>query len=243
VAAEDRNELPLHRASPSEIKLRLEAERAGIPFLLYFSQGGHQQIVVLEEQRRGRVTVGRGAAIDVRLDWDSDVSRLHAELEHLGGCWTIADDGLSRNGTFLNGERLRGRARLRDLDRLRFGTTTVIYRAPPPPSRPTGETVARTTVGVEAADVGISAAQRRVLIALARPYFAQGHFSTPATNRRDRSRAARERRYRQDAPARAHLEVRHRRSATKMPSAPASSSSRCSMARSPSETSPNTPSG
>ncbi|MEA2142470.1 MAG: hypothetical protein QOI64_900 [Solirubrobacteraceae bacterium] len=183
MAVENKHELPLHQASPSEIKLRLAAERAGIPFLLYFTDDGQQQIVLLEEDRRGRVTVGRGAAIDVRLDWDSDVSRLHAELEHLGGCWTVADDGLSRNGTFLNGERLRGRARLRDLDRLRFGGTTVIYRAPPAPSRIPGETVARTTIGVEAADVGVSAAQRRVLIALARPYLAQGSFATPATNR------------------------------------------------------------
>ena len=34
------------------------------------------------------------------------------------------DDGLSRNGTFVNGERLSGRRRLTDGDTLRFGGTT-----------------------------------------------------------------------------------------------------------------------
>ena len=180
-AGEHRGEPPLHQASPAELVARLEAERLGRPFLLYFDVDRAQQILTLDEEQQARVTVGRGARVDVRLEWDSDVSRLHAELEHLGGCWTVADDGLSRNGTFLNGERLRGRARLTDLDRLRFGATTVIYRSPPAPSL--GETAQLTTVGTEQADIGISAAQRRVLIALARPYFAQGAFATPATNR------------------------------------------------------------
>jgi hypothetical protein len=43
--------------------------------------------------------------------------------------------------------------------------------------------VQRTTIGTEAADVGISAAQRRVLIALARPFAKDGSFATQATNR------------------------------------------------------------
>jgi hypothetical protein len=180
MAAERGNELPLHRATPAELKERLEAERRGEPFLLFFDDEGRQLILALDAVARPRVTVGRGAT-DVRLDWDSDVSRLHAELEHLGGCWTVADDGLSRNGTFLNGVRVRGRSRLAELDRLRFGTTTVIYRSPPAPS--VGGTVVMTTIGTEPADIGISAAQRRVLVALARPYATAGSFATPATNR------------------------------------------------------------
>jgi DNA-binding CsgD family transcriptional regulator len=180
MAAERGNELPLHRATPAELKARLEAERGGEPFLLFFDDAGCQRILALDAVAQARVTVGRGAT-DVRLDWDSDVSRLHAELEHLGGCWTVADDGLSRNGTYLNGARVRGRSRLAELDRLRFGTTTVIYRSPPRPSL--GDSVVRTTLGTEPVEIGISAAQRRVLIALARPFAAQGSFATPATNR------------------------------------------------------------
>ena len=171
---------PLHQATPSELKSRLEAERAGRPFLLYSDDAGRQQIVVLDAGRQARMIVGRGTEVDVSLHWDTDVSRLHAELEHLGGRWTVADDGLSRNGTYLNGERLRGRRRLTELDRLRVGATTIIYRAP---STARATTTQGTSVGVDAALPSISAAQRRVLIALARPVLAEGSFATPATNR------------------------------------------------------------
>jgi pSer/pThr/pTyr-binding forkhead associated (FHA) protein len=172
-------DLPLHQASPSELKARLEAERSGIPFLLYADDEGRQRIVVLEPGR-SIVVVGRGSGADVCLDWDTDVSRVHAELANLGGAWTLADDGLSRNGTYVNGERVRGRRRLVERDRLRFGTTTVIYRAPVV-ARPT--TTQSTSLGVETEGVAISPAQRRVLIALARPYLSEGGFATPATNR------------------------------------------------------------
>ena len=35
---------------------------------------------------------------------------MHAELERVGEEWTLADDGLSRNGSFVNGERVVGPA-------------------------------------------------------------------------------------------------------------------------------------
>lgn len=171
---------PLHQATPAELKERLEAERRGTPFLLISDDGGRQQIFDLDARRGGRLVVGRGAGADVRLDWDTDISRVHAELEHLGGAWTVADDGLSRNGTYLNGERLRGRRRLVEHDRLRFGMTTVVFRAPAG-ARPT--TTQGTSLGVDSAGVAVSPAQRRVLVALARPYLTEGSFATPATNR------------------------------------------------------------
>ena len=116
----------------------------------------------------------------MNLEWDTDVSRLHAEIEHLGGRWTVADDGLSRNGTYLNGERLRGRRRLAERDRLRFGATHVVYRARRGARR---RQPRRTSIGVDAPELAITAAQRRVLLALARPVFAEGSYATPATNR------------------------------------------------------------
>lgn len=173
-------DLPLHRASPAELKARLEAERGGVPFLLYTDDAGAQRIVRLGPDRL-RVVVGRSTRVDVCLGWDSDVSRVHAELEQLGGVWTIADDGLSRNGTFVNGERIRGRRRLAERDTLRFGGTTIVYRQPPVAWRPGGTMV--TARGSEDLSVAISAAQRRVLLALARPYLTEGAFATPATNR------------------------------------------------------------
>ena len=78
----------------------------------------------------GPVTVGRRPEHDIALTWDTEVSRLHAQLEPVGPDWTVIDDGLSRNGTYVNGERVNGRRRLRDGDRIVFGETPVLFRAP-----------------------------------------------------------------------------------------------------------------
>src|SRR5437763_10139216 len=106
--------------SASELKAQIEAERAGLPFLVYRDGSGQQRILTLTAERQ-RVTVGRGETNDIGLEWDTEVSRLHAELERIGSDWTVADDGLSRNGTHVNSERVVGRRRLRDGDVLRFG--------------------------------------------------------------------------------------------------------------------------
>ena len=158
----------------AELKARIEAERTGVPFLVYRDEGGDQAIRELTD---GALTVGRRAENDLALHWDGEVSRLHAELQRLKGDWTIADDGLSRNGTFLNGERIRGRHRLRDGDRLCFGETVVVFRAP-------AESESQSTLVVAGANVEVqlSETQRKVLAALCRP-LSESAFATPATNR------------------------------------------------------------
>jgi pSer/pThr/pTyr-binding forkhead associated (FHA) protein len=77
-----------------------------------------------------RVTIGRGVAADVSLAWDAGVSSVHADQQRLGDDWVLVDEGLSRNGSFLNGERIEGRRRLMDGDELRFGSTTLRFFAP-----------------------------------------------------------------------------------------------------------------
>jgi pSer/pThr/pTyr-binding forkhead associated (FHA) protein len=173
-------DLPLHQATPAELKARLEAERGGIPFLLFADGDGRQHILTLDD-KRSSIVVGRSARVDVSLAWDADVSRVHAELERIGGVWTIADDGLSRNGTYVNGDRIRGRRRLVERDLLRLGATTIVYREPPAVLGPAATQV--TSHGPADQSVAISSAQRRVLVALARPCLAEGAFATPATNR------------------------------------------------------------
>lgn len=165
--------------SPAELKLQLEAERAGVPFLVYRGGEGAQVIYALEPDTT-RAAVGRGEACEVRLDVDPEVSRLHAELERIGDDWVLIDDGLSRNGSFVNAERVVGRRRLRDGDSLRFGDTPILFRAPAGDEAP-GETEAATGGDVTAADV--SETQRRVLIALCRPFREGESFATPATNK------------------------------------------------------------
>ena len=64
----------------------------------------------------------------MKLAWDERVSRVHAALDPVGSDWTLVDDGLSRNGTFLNGDRLTGRRRLRDGDTFVLGSTSFRFR-------------------------------------------------------------------------------------------------------------------
>jgi pSer/pThr/pTyr-binding forkhead associated (FHA) protein len=169
------NQLARHAASPAELQEQLVAARGGTPFLLYRDGDGRQRIVSLED--RERLTVGRDPDADLSLTWDSKVSRLHAEIEAMGGQWTVADDGLSTNGSFVNGERVTGRRRLVDGDALRFGHTQVAFCAPE---------LGRSSTTIVGDDIpmaeALSPAQRRVLVALCRPYKGSSSFATPATN-------------------------------------------------------------
>jgi pSer/pThr/pTyr-binding forkhead associated (FHA) protein len=165
-----------HLSTPAELKKRIEAERRGAPFLVYRDAAGGQVLVELDPGRN-QLTIGRRADSDIALAWDGEVSRLHAQLERVGQQWTLVDDGLSRNGSFVNGERVRGRQRLQDGNRLCFGTTLVLYRAP-------GEGESKSTqIGMRGGGpVHLSPAQRQVLIALCRP-LGTSAFESPSTNR------------------------------------------------------------
>jgi pSer/pThr/pTyr-binding forkhead associated (FHA) protein len=118
-----------HRATPVELIAQLEAASDDTPFLIYRDGADIQRIVHLRGVLE-RVTIGRRPANDVPLEWDIQVSRTHAQLERLGDEWAVSDDGLSSNGTFVNGVRIRGRRRLRDQDELKVGTTVIAFRAP-----------------------------------------------------------------------------------------------------------------
>jgi pSer/pThr/pTyr-binding forkhead associated (FHA) protein len=165
-----------HTSTPAEIKSRLDAERRGIPFLLLHDGDARQVIYELPADER-IVTIGRRTDNDLALAWDSEVSRVHAELEHIGGEWAVVDDGLSRNGTFVNGERVTGRRRLRDGDRVVVGETAVVYRRP-------AASVFQSTASVQLGDAGgpLTPVQRQVLVALCRPVKLSA-YSAPATNR------------------------------------------------------------
>ena len=108
------------RPSEEELEARLAAERVGAPFLVYRDGEGMQRIFPLEPGRLS-ATIGRRDEADVSLPWDPECSRLHAELELRAGEWTITDDGLSQNGTWVNELRLYGRRRLANGDLVRVG--------------------------------------------------------------------------------------------------------------------------
>lgn len=163
-----------HDFSFAEVTEQLEVDGRGEPYVLYRDEASVQRIVPLGG--REQLTIGRLAGSDLALAWDEEVSRTHAQLERVGEEWTVLDDGLSRNGTFVNGERVLGRHRLRDRDVLRFGRTEVLFREPL-------EQGSETTPSAERAHVAyLSEAQRRVLVALCRPLASPGVASAPASN-------------------------------------------------------------
>lgn len=172
----DPDPLAKHTLAPRELQEILTAERTGEPFLVLRDGGGQLSVVVIGSGTH-TLTVGRRPALDVSIGWDGEVSGLHAELHGYDGEWTIVDDGLSTNGTFVNGQRVHGRQRLRDGDRMRVGRTIVAYRCGS--AMPISRTV---PAGGQPALPPLTDTQRRVLIALCRPYRDGASFATPATN-------------------------------------------------------------
>jgi diguanylate cyclase (GGDEF)-like protein len=88
-------------------------------------------IIVLAGQNVGemykvaseQITLGRGGGADVRLV-DEGISRFHCRIRADGGDLFV-EDLQSRNGTFLNGERISKR-KLEDGDKIQLGRTTVL---------------------------------------------------------------------------------------------------------------------
>jgi hypothetical protein len=167
---------PTVAEAAADLQAIIACERREAPFVYWRDNCDRQMLLALGADR-WRITIGRSHDCDVALCWDAKVSRSHALLERVAGSWTIVDDGLSRNGTFVNGVRLVGRQRVGDGDRLDLGRSCVFYREP----------AASDLVSMAASDAGqlalaLSPLQRSVLIALCRPVN-ESSAATPATNR------------------------------------------------------------
>ncbi|MCA9513886.1 MAG: FHA domain-containing protein [Myxococcales bacterium] len=78
------------------------------------------------EYELGRTnSIGRHPDQDIGV-MDALVSKEHLVLELLAGEWFLRDLD-SRNGTWLNGERVRGRVRIQNNDRVKIGTTHMVF--------------------------------------------------------------------------------------------------------------------
>jgi DNA-binding CsgD family transcriptional regulator len=150
----------------------------GHPFLIYRTDDGGQLVLELPSAL-DRITIGRRPSCELALTWDDQVSRVHAQLVRMGSEWVVYDDGLSHNGTFVNGDRVNGRRRLRCGDVIRAGRTLVSLCGPEHAS-----TDARTRRARDRAApaVRLTPAQRRLLEALSRPLRESG-YRAPASNR------------------------------------------------------------
>jgi FHA domain-containing protein len=120
-------------------------------------------------------TVGRGNAVDVRLN-DPSVSRLHAEIIRRGPYAYVADLGLSRNGTRVNG-RLVARRVLEDGDVLSFGAARCRVGGIPREDM-TAEIELRRSASPE-----LTRRELDVLTSLCRPALSDEAFVAPATAR------------------------------------------------------------
>ena len=163
----------LRSISASEVADRLAAQRSGSPFLI-FRDGDHRRRIVKLSADLGPVHIGRAPACEIALPWDGEVSRVHARLELAGDAWTLVDDGLSRNGSYVNGRRVRGRRRLEDGDEIEVGRTLLAFAAgQDPPLR-------STVTSSDHAAPPMSDAQKRVLLALCRPLLDDALAGTPS---------------------------------------------------------------
>lgn len=160
-----------HLCTPAELLARVKAERAGRPFLVLRDPDAGQILIPLGDHPR--LSIGRREECDIAMPWDGRISRLHAELVLIGGEWIIADDGLSANGTRVNQAMLTGRRRLRDGDLIRVGETMIAFCSP----------ADRPILTLEATSdslINVSPAQRRVLVALCRPFLGDGDLTAPS---------------------------------------------------------------
>lgn len=69
----------------------------------------------------GGVSIGRGDDADVRIT-DRFASGIHCRVHSRGNSYYVEDLD-STNGTYLNGQELRGEAPLHDMDSIRIGDT------------------------------------------------------------------------------------------------------------------------
>jgi pSer/pThr/pTyr-binding forkhead associated (FHA) protein len=141
------------------------------PFLEVWRQAG-ADLVQLDGDR---LTVGRAEGNDIVLAEDGQVSRVHAVFERLAGSWSVRDVS-SRNGTFVNGNRVSGEARVSPGDEVRIGRTRIVVRGDR--SRDTAD-----VTEAQAPPPQLTPRERDVLIALFRPMTGAEMFTEPASTR------------------------------------------------------------
>jgi hypothetical protein len=147
-----------------------------MPLVHHRAYDGALQITSLSGS--AEIVIGRRPACAIALTWDPSVSRVHAILRPLGAEWMIEDDGLSRNGTFLNGERITATRRLVDGAAIVIGSTILAFRAPEQTYDGGTESAAPRP-----GRLAMSPAQRRVLVALCDPMSDVRPDAGPASNR------------------------------------------------------------
>jgi pSer/pThr/pTyr-binding forkhead associated (FHA) protein len=121
------------------------------------------------------ITIGQSPSNDVPLSFDPTVSRVHCVLERVASQWCIRDLS-SRNGTFVNGDRIWAEVPLRMGDEIRVGSVRFVARLGDADVR------ADETVGAETGP-DLTRREHEVLVALCSPMFSGDVFREPASTR------------------------------------------------------------
>ncbi|HET6734709.1 FHA domain-containing protein [Mycobacterium sp.] len=127
-----------------------------------------------------RVTLGKASTNTVPLEHDPTVSRLHAIIENHGSAWSIRDMG-SRNGTYVNGEKIEAERVLRSGDELRLGKSRLVFQH----ARQADEPADEATIVPDAAQLPPRLTRREfdVLLVLCRPLVSDDPFPEPVSVR------------------------------------------------------------
>jgi pSer/pThr/pTyr-binding forkhead associated (FHA) protein len=105
--------------------------------------------------------IGRDPGCDLVFEKDRAVSRRHAILEPRGGAWLISDLN-SRNGTWVNGQKVFGGQALRDRDEIIVGEIRIIFHDG-------ARTNSMSSTAPLAERPKLTPAQQRTLVELVRP--------------------------------------------------------------------------
>jgi hypothetical protein len=128
----------------------------------------HEIRVPLEEDR---ITLGKSPDNHAELYWDGTASRLHAVIERFPSGWSLRDMG-SRNGTFLNGDRIAGERALRPGDEIRVGQTLMVFKL-------AGGRQPVTPTAAAEGPPEMTRREREVLVALCRPILTRSVMAEP----------------------------------------------------------------
>ena len=138
-----------------------------------------RQLIALSGQL---VTVGRLSSSVISLHQDATVSRVHAVLENFGCAWSIRDLG-TRNGTYVNGEKITAERILRSGDELRLGNSRLIFWQATQANNATADDITESDERVQLRP-RLTPRELDVLVALCRPLVSGDHFAQPASIQR-----------------------------------------------------------
>jgi serine phosphatase RsbU (regulator of sigma subunit)/pSer/pThr/pTyr-binding forkhead associated (FHA) protein len=103
------------------------ASKMAVPELLIQTPDGKSRTLPLD---RDRFTLGRASTNELCYPEDAGLSRQHLALERAGDSWVVRDLG-SKNGTFVNGERITAPHQLSLQDRVTAGHLALQFASRP----------------------------------------------------------------------------------------------------------------